>query len=80
MNPALIVNPADDPDFVAAVRNLMSGQPGWKTFEARLRTRYPEATVRASELSGQAGERWYVYRDGHWAGDGSGVLVQPQRT
>jgi hypothetical protein len=77
VTPRLIINPADDGDFVAAVRDLVSGHRGWRSFEADLRTRYPEATVRASELSGQAGERWYVYRDGRWAGDGSGILDQP---
>jgi hypothetical protein len=76
MTPRLILNPADDADFVAAVRNLVAGHPGWRSLEAHLRTRYPEATVRTSELSGQAGERWYVYRDGHWAGDGSGIVIQ----
>ena len=34
--------------------------------QAALRVRYPDAVVRARELSGEFLEIWYVYRDGHW--------------
>jgi hypothetical protein len=34
--------------------------------EAALRLTYPNARVRRRELSGEAVEIWYVYREGHW--------------
>jgi hypothetical protein len=69
MRPQLVANPAHDPEFVRTVRDVAAQERSWRVFEAKLRTRYPEATVRHSELSGDAGERWYVYRDGHYVGD-----------
>ena len=66
----IVVNPANDAQFVRTVRELAGREHSRHAFEAKLRTRYPSAAVRHSELSGEAGERWYVYRDGRWAGDG----------
>ncbi len=67
--PVVIANPADDAAFVETVRRLSRGERNDRAFERRLRARYPAARVRRGVLSGDESERWYVYRDGLWAGD-----------
>lgn len=67
MRPVLIVNPATDEAFSAhAEYELDVDGHDPKAFQARLRRRYPQAVVRARELSGESTVIWYVYRDGHW--------------
>jgi hypothetical protein len=60
------VNPRDDVRFVALVDRLATGVRRPEDLEARLRATYPGVVVRARELSGEAVEVWYVYRDGSW--------------
>ena len=72
MTVEVIVNPASDAAFVQAVRDLAPGERGDRAFEADLRKLYPLAVVRHGELSGAPVDRWYIYRDGRWAGDGLG--------
>lgn len=71
MRMQVIANPSSDGEFVRTVRELARRESSPRVFEANLRTRYPRATVRHGELSGRDGERWYVYRDGRWAGNGA---------
>lgn len=75
MHAQVIANPSSDADFVRTVRELARHERSARVFEANLRARYPRATVRHGELSGRDGERWYVYRDGRWAGDGADPVV-----
>lgn len=67
----LVCNPADDREFVSTATPLAQGERSLRTFEANLRTRYPEATVHDGTLSADHADRWYVYREGRWAGDSS---------
>jgi GH15 family glucan-1,4-alpha-glucosidase len=67
----IVANPADDPEFVATVRRLARENSSEAVFAAQLWTRYPGAVVHSGRLYAEPAERWYVYRDGRWAGDGS---------
>jgi hypothetical protein len=67
----LICNPADDREFVSTATALARRERNVRAFEANLRTHYPNAAVRDGTLSAEQAERWYVYRDGRWAGDAS---------
>ncbi|HEX8939773.1 MAG TPA: hypothetical protein VF763_06380 [Candidatus Limnocylindrales bacterium] len=65
--PTLILNPPSDAEFARWAKRLAL-QKGMSPadLQALLRYRYPAAVVRRRELSGETGEVWYVYRDGHW--------------
>jgi hypothetical protein len=63
----LIINPRGDEAFVAFVHEeLRAGAHSVSAFEARLRSRYPRASVRERGLAGEARATWYVYREGKW--------------
>jgi hypothetical protein len=63
----LVLNPRDDARFVALAEGMVTdGVDSPLDLQARLRTDYPNAVVRARELDGEALSIWYVYRDGHW--------------
>ncbi len=67
MSTTLVLNPRDDGRFVALAEALASdGADTPLELQERLRRDYPEAVVRARELTGEAFTIWYVYRDGHW--------------
>jgi hypothetical protein len=70
----LVLNPRDDDRFVALAEAIVStGIATPLEFQERLRHDYPEAVVRARELTGEAFTIWYVYRDGHWISSPGGV-------
>jgi hypothetical protein len=72
--PLIVANPPSDQEFRRMIDRFLltsSSEPG--DLEATLRTRYPEATVRRRELTGESVEVWYVYRDGHWIGSEGNV-------
>jgi hypothetical protein len=63
----LVVNPRSDTVFVAlAERVVADGIPSPEDLQQRLRQEYPDAVVRARELTGESFTIWYVYRDGYW--------------
>ncbi len=66
MPATLIINPANDASFVEAVDSVYKDAATIAELESRLRVRYPHATVRARQLSGETTQVWYVYRDGSW--------------
>ena len=66
------VNPRDDVEFVALVDELAASAARPQDLQRALRRTHPTALVRARELSGDAVEVWYVYRDGSWTPPGSG--------
>jgi hypothetical protein len=66
MPATLIVNPSNDAAFVEAVEAARKDAATIIELESRLGVRYPRATVRARQLSGETAEVWYVYRDGSW--------------
>ncbi|HEY8635845.1 MAG TPA: hypothetical protein VIL81_01160 [Candidatus Limnocylindrales bacterium] len=67
MSTTLVLNPRDDVGFVALAEALASdGIDSPLELQERLRRDYPDAVVRARELTGEAFTIWYVYRDGHW--------------
>jgi hypothetical protein len=68
--PLLIVNPRSDVRFVERVTELTAdAMSDPSDLQARLRAEYPSAIVRRRELSSEATEMWYVYRDGRWSPD-----------
>ena len=70
MPPLLIVNPRSDVRFVELVAALTAdGTFDQADLQTRLRATYPNAVVRRRELSSEATEMWYVYRDGRWSPD-----------
>jgi hypothetical protein len=77
----LVINPAGDRRFVAAVRAAMSdgGGEDVAALEARLRKRYPTVVVRERGLSDE-GRTWYVYRDGHWEAAASAPRLSRTRS
>ena len=63
----ILLNPADDVEFVAWTRQMAAGpavDPAG--LQDLLRVRYPAAVVRRRDLSNEQAEIWYVYRDGRW--------------
>ena len=73
MSTTLVVNPRDDPPFVALAERLVAdGVRSPDELQTALRREYPEAVVRARELDGEAFTIWYVYRDGHWVSAAGG--------
>ena len=68
MRPLLIVNPRSDVQFVQLVAELTADAlTELADVQTRLRQQYPSAIVRRRELSSEATEMWYVYRDGRWS-------------
>jgi hypothetical protein len=65
--PNLIVNPNGDAVFASHVRRLAADTDDPGALERALRERYPRVVVRRRELSGEAFEMWYVYREGQWS-------------
>ena len=66
--PALFLNPADDPEFAAAVEQSMGEGISAADLQQRLRKVYPRAVVRPRGLANEPFVVWYVYRDGRWVG------------
>ena len=67
MPPRLMLNPRDDEPFVATATHLVAtGADTPQRLQEELRKRYPAAVVRRRDLVGEAGDVWYVYRDGRW--------------
>jgi hypothetical protein len=67
VRPLLIVNPRSDIRFMQRVAELTDdAELGPTDLQARLRVEFPAAIVRPRELSSEATEVWYVYRDGRW--------------
>ena len=66
--PTLIINPRGDEAFVLFVQDEFraSSSSSAVAFEARLRTRYPLASVRERGLAGETSATWYIYREGRW--------------
>ena len=65
--PVLLINPPGDRAFTAAAEALLDdGLRSLSSFQGALRRSFPDAMVRARDLSGEADEVWYVFRDGHW--------------
>ena len=64
--PTLIMSPVADGDFTRFAESELDVSATPEQLQAVLRTRYPEAVVRARDLSGERILAWYVYRDGHW--------------
>jgi hypothetical protein len=68
VRPLLIVNPRSDVRFVQLVAELTADALNeLADVQTRLREQYPSAIVRRRELSSEATEMWYVYRDGRWS-------------
>jgi hypothetical protein len=64
---ALVLNPRNDPEFVAFAEAVLSEGPSTpEALEMRLRERYPLAVVRPRALSSEPFTLWYCYRDGRW--------------
>lgn len=63
--------PSSDRVFAAVVDAALRDEPALtaEQLEQRLREWAPDAMVRSSELSGEAGATWYVYRDGRYQAD-----------
>jgi hypothetical protein len=62
----LVINPAADPVFVAAVERIVERCDRPAELERRLHRRFPLAVVRGRDLDAELTEVWYVYRDGRW--------------
>lgn len=62
----LVINPRDDEAFVGVCHGLIGDNATPAAFEAALHPQYPDAVVRARDLSSEQANVWYVYRDGHW--------------
>ena len=61
--PILIVSPQDDAAFRRlAEEALAAGADTPRALQAAVRERYPNALVRARELTAEPGVMWYVYR------------------
>ncbi len=66
MNVSLVTNPADDERFRQAAESQLGAGAGTAAeLLERLRDAYPSTLV-VEGIEDQSGERWYVYRDGHW--------------
>lgn len=70
MRPTLAVNPRHDAAFGAAAAALLDQAVLPSGLEGLLRAEFPNAVVRARDLSNEPGAVWYVYRDGRWTGSG----------
>jgi hypothetical protein len=58
--------PTTDVAFTGAAKSLLAATPAISAMDlqAGLRLVYPGAVVRRRDISGEAGETWYAYRDG----------------
>lgn len=70
MRPMLVLNPRDDPAFESEASGLLDAVSTPADLQRRLRATYPDAIVRARDLSSEPGTVWYVYRNGHWINSG----------
>jgi PAS domain-containing protein len=63
----LVTIPTDDRAFAEIAERLREGRDASSSsaLQARLRSIFPRAVVRARELTGES-PAWYVYRDGSW--------------
>lgn len=69
--PVLVLNPREDTVFTGFAEALVTdGTTTASELQARLRERYPLATVRPRDLSSEQTSIWYVYREGHWVPSG----------
>jgi hypothetical protein len=67
----VIANPPGDRRFRSMIDSfLVSGGRRPEELESILRVRYRAALVRQRDLAGERFDVWYVYRDGHWIGEG----------
>lgn len=65
--PVLVINPRDDTAFVAAAESQLDAcNHSIARFQDGLRASFPDAFVRARDLSGESTVVWYLFRDGHW--------------
>jgi hypothetical protein len=65
--PQLRINPATDLEFEDLALGLaidIRATP--ESLQAELRRTFPRVVVHRRELSGEAVQVWYVYREGHW--------------
>jgi len=70
VRPLLIVNPRSDIRFMQLVAELTGdAETDPAELQSRLRAEFPNTVVRRRELSSEATEMWYVYRDGRWSPD-----------
>jgi hypothetical protein len=70
--PVLVLNPRPDGAFVDAAETLLDRDPpSPEDLQNSLRETYPNAVVRARELSGETIVTWYVFREGHWINGGN---------
>ena len=69
--PILVLNPRHDGAFADAAQTLLDHDaPSLEALQSSLRQTYPNAVVRARELSGETIVAWYVFREGHWINGG----------
>ena len=69
--PVLVLNPRPDGAFVDAAETLLDRDPpSPEALQNSLRETYPNAVVRARELSGETIVTWYAFREGHWINGG----------
>ncbi len=67
MGPSLIINPSADEEFGRVARMAVDLAAGdIRAAELGLRERYPNALIRARDISGETIVVWYVYREGLW--------------
>ena len=65
--PTLVLNPRTDLAFVQFAEGVLGdGAATPEDFQARLRERYPLASVHRRELASEPFVIWYCYRDGRW--------------
>jgi hypothetical protein len=75
--PTLVVNPGDDDRFRRDVsRALLAGARTPDALARDLVDAYPSIVVRRRDLSDEANEVWYVYRDGSWRSGSSRNLAR----
>ncbi len=63
--PRIVALPSADAEFGRWVRQAARDLADVPAIERRIRSRYPQARLRASELSGRDAVL-YAYRDGRW--------------
>lgn len=67
--PIIVSNPREDAAFRFLVGILLlHGVVSAGDLQSKLRATYPNVVVRPRELTGEAFEVWYAYREGHWIG------------
>lgn len=69
--PVLVLNPRHDQAFVDTAQSLLEHDtPSHEALQNSLRQTYPNAVVRARDLSGETIVAWYVFREGYWINSG----------